>query len=101
MSDGISVTVEMVIKPELVEHFLAGMPEGLKQTGAFPGCRDIRVVRHKSDANKILLIEEWDSEEAHQAYIAWRTERGEMDLGDLLVSYREDVWPTLVARERN
>ena len=99
MSDGVVVTFTVTLKPEAVEPFCGGLSEMLKDTAQRPGFRDIRVVRHKDNPNQVMLIEHWENEKAYQDYIAWRTERGDMDsIGQILSAPpRVDVWPNIVA----
>ncbi|MEL6382859.1 MAG: hypothetical protein AAFQ89_10370 [Cyanobacteria bacterium J06626_18] len=37
-----------------------------------------RTVRDKNDPRRFLLIQQWNSEEQPQSYIAWRSERGDL-----------------------
>jgi len=96
MSDGVTIIMTMDVKPEYVDGLAATIPEMIKDTAKRPGFRNIRVVR---DGNKISLIEEWDSEADYDAYIAWRTERGEIGgLDDKVNGVERSIWRTLVAR---
>jgi len=99
MSKGVTITLVFTLKPEAVDPFCKGLPEMLKDTKKFAGFRNIRIVRHKTDTNQVAFIEEWDSEDAYNKYIAWRTERGDMDAmaGILAGPPKMDVWPTVVA----
>ena len=47
-----------------------------------------------------MFIETWDSEQAYHDYIAWRTERGEMDgMAAIAVAPPQlDIWPVKVAQ---
>lgn len=95
MSDGVTITMDLDVKPEAVEGLAAGLPEMIKETAQFKGFQSIRIVRN---GNRILLIEQWDSEDDYKAYIAWRTERGDMDgLGMAVNGVQSGVWPTLIA----
>jgi heme-degrading monooxygenase HmoA len=98
MPDTVTITVLLNLKPEATAIFCAALPEMLKDTRNFPGFRSIRVLKNKADANQLIFIEEWDSEEDYGAYIAWRTERGDMDssAGAHATPPRIDVWPTVV-----
>ena len=97
MSAGVIITIDMVIKPEAAEQVIAGIPKMFEDTVRFAGFRSIRVVRHQQQANHLLIVEHWDTEEHYQAYQAWRNRGGEMDAAmALLQSYRYDVWPSLV-----
>lgn len=97
MSDGVIITVEIVIKPELAEQVCASIPAMFDDTVTFKGFRSIRVLRHKDEPNRVLVLEHWDKEEHYHAYQAWRGERGDTEAsqGNLL-SFRYSVWPNLV-----
>ena len=96
MSDGVTIIMTMDVKPEVVDALATGFPEMIKDTAKRPGFRNIRIVRN---GNKLNLIEEWDSEADYDAYIAWRTERGEMEaLGSMVNGVTKEVWPTLIVK---
>jgi quinol monooxygenase YgiN len=99
MSNPVTITLLLDVKPEAVGPLCDGLPEMLKDTKKFKGCRSVRILRHKSNPNQIIFVEEWDTEEDYHKYIAWRTERGDMDnFGKALnAPPKMDVWPTLVA----
>ena len=98
MSLGITVTLEMIFNPGVGEAFSASLPEMLKDTAGRPGFRNIRAMRHKDDPDRILLIEQWDSEKHYQDYLAWRTERGDMEkMGAVVKSTQLNYWPTQIA----
>ncbi|WP_297493620.1 putative quinol monooxygenase [Acidocella sp.] len=97
MSDGVIITIDMVIKPELAEAVCAGIPGMFTLTVTFKGFRSIRVVRHKDAANHLLIVEHWDAEEDYRAYEAWRNRDGEMDRArEHLLSLKAEVWPGLI-----
>jgi len=99
MADGVMITVEFVFKPGTVDAFCATLPDMLKDTARRPGFRDIKVVRHNEDPNKVLFLETWDSEGHYNAYLAWRQERGDMDaLAQAVTSFQVNFWPQLVTR---
>ena len=99
MSNPVTITLVLNFKPEATAPTCAALTEMLKDTKKFAGFRTIRIMKHKTDPNQVIFIEEWDSEDAYMKYIAWRTERGEMDgLASALTSPpKMEVWPTLVA----
>jgi quinol monooxygenase YgiN len=67
---------------ELAETIKAILPD----TAARPGARLIRAAGNPSTGT-ITLYEEWDRIESQQAYLAWRTERG--DIATLAAMLRE------------
>jgi quinol monooxygenase YgiN len=99
MSGPVTITLVLNLKPEATGPFCASIPDMLKDTKKFAGFRSIRVLRHKTDANQVIFIEEWNTEEDYEKYIAWRTETGSMAaLGSALTSApKKEVWPTLIA----
>ena len=98
MSQGVTVTLEMTFNPGVGEAFTASLPETLKETAARPGFRNIRAVRHKDDPDRILLIEQWDSVKHYEDYLAWRTQRGDMEkMGAVVKSTLLNYWPTHIA----
>ena len=72
MADGVKVTYVMNLKPEVADVFCDTLPKMLPDTRAFKGCRSVNVYRNNDDANKIILIEEWDTKADYEAYLAWR-----------------------------
>ena len=96
----IVVTLNVKLKPEAAEGFCGLLPEMIKDTAQRPGFVGIQIVRHKDDPNEVLFIERWASEQTYYDYIAWRTERGDMD-GAAAVLAEEaklDFWPTTAAK---
>ena len=99
MSKGVTLTLALYFKPEAVESFVRNLPGMLKETANFPGFRSAQAYRHKSDPSQILFVEEWESEEAHTKYMAWRAETGDVDELSAMLAQptRADVWTTLIA----
>jgi quinol monooxygenase YgiN len=77
--NGVTVTVNWVIKPELVDNFIATLEKMFHQTRLREGFRNIRLLRSATDLNHFILIEEWAAAQNFQDYVAWRTGRGEVD----------------------
>jgi quinol monooxygenase YgiN len=99
MTDGVTITLALTLKEGAVDSFGEGLRAALKETATFPGFRSIRVVHHKDARNQVLFIENWDSEEAYQAYLDWRTKAGALDALSQLVAAppKLDVWPGVIA----
>lgn len=79
MVNGVIVTVNWIIKPEQVANFVATLEKMFHQTRLREGFRNIRLLRSDNDLNQFILIEEWDTAQNFQDYVAWRTGRGEVD----------------------
>jgi quinol monooxygenase YgiN len=79
VANGVTVTVNWIIKPESVDKFIATLETMFHQTRLREGFRNIRLLRSAADPNHFILIEEWDAAQNFQDYVAWRTGRGEME----------------------
>jgi quinol monooxygenase YgiN len=99
MSNAVTITLVLKLKPEACGPFCDGLPDMLKDTKKFKGFKNIRIMKHKTDPNQLIFVEEWDGEDDYMKYIAWRTERGDMDNMAKILSAppQMEVWPTLVA----
>ena len=97
-NEGVIITVEIVIKPEVADAVCAGIPQMFADTVTFEGFRSIRVHRHKDQPNRVMIIEHWDREDQYQAYQDWRGEDAEKRAETFaqLESYEANVWPAFV-----
>ena len=77
MSEGVTVTVAWVIKPELADTFAETLGGMFPQTRLHEGFRNIRLLRSHADPNQFLLIEEWDEARNFQDYAQFRAETGD------------------------
>jgi quinol monooxygenase YgiN len=77
--NGVTVTVNWIIKPESVNKFIATLETMFQQTRLREGFRNIRLLQSEADLNHFILIEEWDAAQNFQDYVAWRTGRGEVE----------------------
>jgi quinol monooxygenase YgiN len=99
LSDGVKITFEMNLKPEVADEMCARLVDMLPETREFPGCRSVNAYRSDEDPNRIMLIEEWDSKEDYDKYLAWRNRDGMMDaMKDIMTRpAKPDYWPILIA----
>jgi quinol monooxygenase YgiN len=65
------VTLEAEVKSEHVAELPALLEAVLPSTRAFEGCGTVKCYLSQ-DKRKLLLVEDWDSKEAQQKYLAWR-----------------------------
>ena len=72
------ITLEMPLKPEMLEDYLNILKGALVETRSYKGCRSVTTLVDQ-ETSSIVLVEEWDSVEDQQAYIAWRVETGLID----------------------
>jgi len=75
---GILVLLEVQVKPAAVGEFKSFMEAIFPDTRTFSGCKSAALHVNQDDATNMLAVEEWDTREDHQKYIAWRTETGIM-----------------------
>ncbi len=75
----VRVILEVKAKPgtgdELVAFFGSIMPE----TRAYEGCTRVDTLQNSDDADSVMVVEEWDSREQYEKYLAWQRERGTSD----------------------
>ena len=56
----------------------------LGETRSFDGCVKVKVYADESAAT-YTLVEEWETFSAHDSYVGWRTDQGDLDkTGDLV-----------------
>tara|TARA_B100000315_G_C14469735_1_gene537726 strand:- start:104 stop:388 length:285 start_codon:yes stop_codon:yes gene_type:complete len=72
------ITLEMPVKPDMLEDYLNILKGALVETRSYKGCRSVTTLVDQ-ETSSIVLLEEWDSAEDQQAYIAWRVETGLID----------------------
>lgn len=99
MSDAVTLTVVWNLKPEFVEATIARLPELLDQIKDFDGLRSLRILRHKTDPNKLIFIHDWDSEAQYDAYVAFRMKQGIVSglMDNTTSPIQLDIWPTVIA----
>ena len=75
----VKVILEVKAKPgtgnELVGFFRSILPE----TRAYEGCTGVETLQNSDDADTVVVLEEWDSREQYEKYLAWQRERGVSD----------------------
>ena len=72
------ITLEMPVKPEMLEDYLNILKGALVETRSYKGCRSVTTLVDQ-ETSSVVLVEEWDSAEDQQAYMAWRMETGLID----------------------
>jgi quinol monooxygenase YgiN len=60
--------------------FLETLLGALADTRAFEGCENVEVYTDADDPDRIVLWEKWTTREDQEAYLAWRTETGMMEM---------------------
>ncbi len=72
----IFVLVEAKVKAECVDTLNALMVSALPDTRAFAGCEHLTILVNQDNRQNYVFVEKWESYEAYQRYLAWRTENG-------------------------
>ena len=62
------LAVDLQIKPENVEKFMAGLLANAKEARKEPGCRQFEALIDTSDPTKVMLFEVYDDEKAFEAH---------------------------------
>ena len=74
----VMITLEMPVKPDMLEDYLNILKGALAETRSYKGCRSVTTLVDQ-ETSSVVLVEEWDSVEDQQAYMAWRVETGLID----------------------
>ncbi len=74
----VMITLEFPVKPDMLDDYLDILKGALVETRSYKGCRSVTTLVDQ-ETSSIVLVEEWDSAEDQQAYIAWRVETGLID----------------------
>ena len=81
MTDGITMTWVLHLKPEVADLFWSDVAGGVSDTRSFSGCRRAVMYRNQADPNQIMLTSDWDSYRDYEKYSAWRAESGRILAG--------------------
>ncbi|MEZ5689746.1 MAG: antibiotic biosynthesis monooxygenase family protein [Caenibius sp.] len=94
------ITIALDLKPEGAEDFMKYFEGLLEDTSKRDGFISIRIDRNMQDPNRIILIEEWNEAADYEAYVAWRTERGDMETiaAGLIAPPTPEFWNQTIAR---
>ncbi|PHS73201.1 MAG: antibiotic biosynthesis monooxygenase [Cycloclasticus sp.] len=75
----VDVILNVQVNPENREELLAVFAAILPDARAYQGCQNVTVTTNEDDLHNIVLLEKWDQRSDHESYMAWRTERGDID----------------------
>ena len=73
------VMVEVRAKPGTGADLIAFFRSILPDTRAHEGCTGVETLQNSDDPDHVILVEDWDSREQYERYIAWRREKGTSD----------------------
>lgn len=72
-------TVISVIKPECINEFVENLNGMFSETRTHDGFINIRLLKSETAENEFILLQEWETTQHHQAYMAFRSEQGDLD----------------------
>jgi len=75
----VDVIFNLQVNPENREELLSIFAAILPDTRNYPGCQGVVVSSNEDDIHNIVLLEKWNKRSDHESYLAWRTERGEIE----------------------
>ena len=73
------VLLEVSLRPGNIKDFTDFMKNELHHTRGFDGCNGLTVHKNQDDPTNLVIVEDWDSRQQYEKYLAWRTERGDME----------------------
>lgn len=77
-SKHIEVIAQLDVLPSKLEAFLEYIVPNLVVSRSANGNARFDVLIDEERPQSVVFIEEWESPEAQQAYLAWRVERGDL-----------------------
>lgn len=75
----VDVIFSLQVNPENREELLAIFSAILPDTRNYTGCQGVVVTSNEDDMHNIILLEKWNKRTDHESYLAWRTERGDIE----------------------
>jgi len=69
------VLLEATAKRECVSDLKELLEEHFPVTRAFDGCSELKAYIDLDDQLTFVFVSYWDSKEAYQTYLSWRTEK--------------------------
>ncbi|MCZ6866420.1 MAG: putative quinol monooxygenase [Candidatus Binatia bacterium] len=91
------VLLEMNAKSGSAADIKNWLRDELHHTRGFDGCNSITFHSNQDDPNNMVFVEDWDSRQQYEKYLAWRVERGDIEKlmgwlgGEPSIRYYENV----------
>ena len=73
------VILEVKAKPGTGDELVAFFRSILPETRAHEGCTSVEALQNSDDADNVVLVEDWETREQYEKYLAWQRERGTSD----------------------
>ena len=92
-NEGIGVVVGLSARPDSLDEFVALAQEKMvRPTQAAPGCLRYELWQDLDEPSRFVIIEEWESEQAHAAHLVAKTTRSRLGrLDHLLLRQRNEL----------
>jgi quinol monooxygenase YgiN len=72
----ITAIFEIRLNPSTLSEAADVIANAVRDTRAFPGCQSVEVLQATDDAQRIIVLERWESAEHDAAYRQWRAGEG-------------------------
>ena len=70
------VILETKAKPGTGDALVAFFRSILPETRAYEGCTGVETLQNSDDADDVVLVEDWETREQYENYLAWQREGG-------------------------
>ena len=74
-----TVLLELKAKAGTGSNLVATFKQILPDTRAFDGCHGVEVYQNMDDPDVVVLVEQWESRQHYEKYLAWRQETGALE----------------------
>lgn len=79
LADQLVMLAELQVKPERLDEFLEYTVANLPVSRAHPGNLQFDMLLDAAEPTTVRFYEVWESAAAQQAYMAWRTDQGDLE----------------------
>ena len=75
----VTIILEVRAQKGTGSDFLCTMKEILPDTRNADGCLSVDVYQNQDDSDVVVLVENFETKEHYEKYLAWRVERGDVE----------------------
>ncbi|HFC93298.1 MAG TPA: antibiotic biosynthesis monooxygenase [Leucothrix mucor] len=94
----VTVILQAQAKPADIENFKTYIAKCLPETRSYNGCINIDIYEDKNNKGSFIFYEYWESVNAYEAYLEYRTKQGVMEkIGSMLITPPEITYYDKVA----
>ena len=77
-ADHLIMLAELTVKPDRIEEFLDYTVANLQLSRSYPGNVTFDILTNETEPSKVIFYEVWESQQAQEAYMAWRVQAGDL-----------------------